>query len=90
MIADGRDVYKGTNAYIMCLWALKRYRPWSARLAGPALRPLARNLFSWLARHRRGVSSAFGLKTDGQIAAQLKEVYEPRCAGADQKGVLPW
>ncbi len=46
--SDGA-VYRGTNAWLVCLWALRRYRPWSLRLASDALRPWAERIFAVVA-----------------------------------------
>ena len=42
--SDGA-IYRGTNAWLTCLWALRGYRAWSLRLSTPALRPWAERLF---------------------------------------------
>lgn len=42
--SDGA-LYRGTNAWITVLWALRNYRSWSLRLARDQWRPLAENLF---------------------------------------------
>ena len=43
--SDGA-VYRGNNAWITVLWALRDYRAWSLRFAQPGWRPLAENLFA--------------------------------------------
>ncbi|HEX5052290.1 MAG TPA: DCC1-like thiol-disulfide oxidoreductase family protein [Planctomycetota bacterium] len=43
--SDGA-IYRGTNAWLICLWALRRYRAWSLRLASARLRPWAERLFA--------------------------------------------
>lgn len=43
--SDGA-VYYGTNAWLTVLWALRRYRGWSLRLAREAWRPWAEDLFA--------------------------------------------
>ena len=43
--SDGA-VYRGTNAWITVLWALRNYRRWSLRFARKSWRPLAENLFA--------------------------------------------
>ncbi len=49
--SDGA-LWRGTNAWLVCLWALERYRGWSLSLASPVLLPWARRLFGWVSRHR--------------------------------------
>jgi hypothetical protein len=46
--SDGA-VYRGTNAWLVCLWALRNYRGWSMRLSSAALRPWAERLFALVA-----------------------------------------
>lgn len=46
--SDGA-VYRGTNAWITVLWALRDYRRWALRFATPRWRPLAERLFAGIA-----------------------------------------
>jgi predicted DCC family thiol-disulfide oxidoreductase YuxK len=43
--SDGA-IYRGTNAWITVLWALRGYRRWALRFATPRWRPLAERLFA--------------------------------------------
>lgn len=43
--SDGA-VYRGSNAWIIVLWALRRYRAWALHFAKPRWRPLANALFA--------------------------------------------
>lgn len=58
--SDGA-IYRGGNAWITVLWALRRYRGWSLRFARKAWRPWADDLFATITglakltkRRRRG------------------------------------
>ncbi|MFJ8160689.1 thiol-disulfide oxidoreductase DCC family protein [Streptomyces sp. NPDC096136] len=42
VIGDGGQVWRGTDAFIMCLWALADHRAMADRLATPAGRPFAK------------------------------------------------
>src|SRR5579864_6210842 len=42
VVSDEGAVYLGDNAWLMCLYALTRYRRMALRLSRPALRPFAR------------------------------------------------
>lgn len=42
VVADDGAVYVGDRAWIVCLWATATYRGIAVRLAGPAMRPVAR------------------------------------------------
>ncbi len=43
--SDGA-VYRGTKAWLVCLWALRNWRGFAMRLAGPRLLPWANRLFA--------------------------------------------
>ena len=49
VVASDGAVYRGTNAWLVCLWALWRYRAWSLRLSKDALKPWAERLFGAVA-----------------------------------------
>ncbi|MFL5582841.1 MAG: thiol-disulfide oxidoreductase DCC family protein [Gemmatimonadaceae bacterium] len=49
--SDGA-VYRGERAYLMVLWALRRYRALSLRLAEPGMRPHTRRALGWLSTNR--------------------------------------
>ncbi|NUU20748.1 MAG: DUF393 domain-containing protein [Streptomycetaceae bacterium] len=42
VIGDAGQVYSGANAWVVCLWALRGYRPLAERLSTPAGLPLAK------------------------------------------------
>jgi len=46
-VDDEGGVYRGAKAWILCLWALERFRGWAMRLATPSLWPRARELIEW-------------------------------------------
>lgn len=80
LVVDDEDgVYRGNDAWILCLYALEAYREWSLRLASPALKGLARVAFEWISRHRRALSRRLGMIAEEQIAATLKEVRPTAC-----------
>jgi predicted DCC family thiol-disulfide oxidoreductase YuxK len=58
-IDDTGAVYRGAKAWVMCLWALPRYRAWASRLGGPRPLPGAREFIGWVSRNRHNLS-AFG------------------------------
>lgn len=84
VIDDRGGVYRGPDAFLLCLWALDGYRGWAQRMATPALRPLARQAFELVSRQRHRIGDWVGLREDWHIAAELhREVGTgtPRCAG---------
>jgi len=55
-------VYRGEKAWLMCLWALEKYREWSLRLAQPGRIESAKRFVGWVSSRRRffGVSEHAG------------------------------
>lgn len=52
------NVFRGANAWIVILWALKRYRGWSLQLAAPHMRPLAKRIIDTISRNRKSTTLA--------------------------------
>ncbi len=52
VIADNGAVYRGSKAWIMCLWALRDYRELSCRLASPEWLPVAQRVVAWISAQR--------------------------------------
>lgn len=72
VLADTGEVWQGAGAWVMCLWALREYRPWSARMAAPAMQALARQAVHWISANRIGLSRLLGLRSDAELAAILE------------------
>lgn len=83
VVDDQGGVYRGTHAWIMCLWALREYRSAAVRLARPALLPLARAAFALIARSRRPLSRWLDLAPESEVVSAAKQVTAPAC---DVKG----
>ncbi len=64
VIDDEGGVYRGDEAFLMCLWALEETREWSRRLASPEWRGLARRGFLELSARRQGISRLLGLRDE--------------------------
>jgi len=60
VVGWGGEVYKGANAWVMCLWALKRYRSAALRLSEPEMPPVARRLIAWVSRNRFQIGETAG------------------------------
>lgn len=81
VVSDRGDVYRGSAAYLMSLWALRDYRPWAHRLAHPRLLPLARRAFDVLSSKRHTLSRLLGADAGlEQLVAAIDDRSEP-CAG---------
>jgi predicted DCC family thiol-disulfide oxidoreductase YuxK len=80
VVSDEGGVYLGNRAWIMCLYALQRYRGWALRLSRPALFPMARQAFAVLSSNRRRVSRWMGKLSEAELSARLKATSVPRCS----------
>jgi|SRR5262245_2857323 len=52
VIGPGGEVYQGPKAWIMCLWALRKYRGTALKLATPELMPSAKRVIAWVSHNR--------------------------------------
>ena len=52
VIDEAGNLYRGAKAWVMCLWATRRYREWALTLVTPALWPLAKRLAHWVTANR--------------------------------------
>ncbi|MFN2589778.1 MAG: thiol-disulfide oxidoreductase DCC family protein [Actinomycetota bacterium] len=52
VVDDHGRAWVGPAAFLACLWATVRYRPWAYRLAGPHLAPLAERFFRMVSKRR--------------------------------------
>ncbi|MEK7469068.1 MAG: DCC1-like thiol-disulfide oxidoreductase family protein [Planctomycetota bacterium] len=83
VVADTGEVWKGTKAWLISLWALVEYREWAERLSTPALMPLARGLFAVVGSQRKRLSGLLGLKAEDDVIEELRNVHVPRCTSDD-------
>lgn len=60
VVGWGGEVYRGAKAWVMCLWALKRYRSAALRMSEPEMLPVARRLIAWVSRNRFEIGEASG------------------------------
>lgn len=93
VVDDDGGVYRGSDGWILCLYALVGYREWSYRLAGPSLRPLARAAFAWLSSNRQALSRRLGLERAGVAESVFTSQAPAACrtdsAGCETRGGLP-
>ncbi|MEO6714347.1 MAG: hypothetical protein ABIM89_13075, partial [Mycobacteriales bacterium] len=57
VVADDGGVYRGANAWIMCLWALREHRALAYTFSAPALAGGARRFVAWVSEHRGWLGS---------------------------------
>jgi predicted DCC family thiol-disulfide oxidoreductase YuxK len=82
VIDDHGGVYRGPDAFIMCLYALDDYRDWSLRLSAPGLKHLARVGFELVSSRRHRINEWLGLQSDRQVEHELRRTVglgAPRC-----------
>ena len=52
VVGEGGQVYRGAKGWVMCLWALRRYRALALELGKPARLATAQRFVAWFSRHR--------------------------------------
>ena len=60
VVDDVGRVYRGAKAWVLCLWATRRYREWALTLVRPETWPLAKRLVAWVSRHRSRLAGVGG------------------------------
>jgi predicted DCC family thiol-disulfide oxidoreductase YuxK len=56
VVSDGGDVWVGSAAFLVALWALEDYREWSYRLSGGSFSKMAERFFMALSHRRRWIA----------------------------------
>jgi predicted DCC family thiol-disulfide oxidoreductase YuxK len=79
VIDDEGGVYRGADAWIMCLYALEDYRDWSLRLASPALKPFARAAFELVSRNRTMLSKGLAKAPETDLVTLLAPIQPTPC-----------
>lgn len=79
VVSDDGQVWLGNRAWLVILWALRRYRTWARRLSAPALQPLARQAYGAIAHNRIAISELLGLRSETALKQRLENVVLPTC-----------
>jgi predicted DCC family thiol-disulfide oxidoreductase YuxK len=79
VVADTGEVWLGTRAWIVCLWALRGYRELALRLTSPLLVLMAREAYTVVSRNRHALSGMLRLRNERELEQQLRKVAVPRC-----------
>ncbi len=80
VMADTGEVWQGAGAWIMCLWALREYREWSARLASPMMQGMAKKVVHWISQNRIRLSQLLHFRSDAELAAvAMRDARAPAC-----------
>lgn len=72
VLANTGEVWQGAGAWVICLWALKEYRAWSARLASAPMQAVARKLVYWISANRIGLSRLLHFRSDAELTAAVE------------------
>ncbi len=85
VVADSGEVYRGASAWIMVLYALKRWRPLAMRLATPGWRPWVERAIDFIGRNRYLMSAALGGGRDRAVLASVRAErgLSPTCAACE-------
>ena len=86
VVSDEGEVYQGSHAWIMCLYATREYRPWAQRLAAPALLPWARRACALVSENRLGLSRWFVRLEDELPGGKQPAGRGETCAGDGRCG----
>jgi predicted DCC family thiol-disulfide oxidoreductase YuxK len=79
VLSDDGLVWQGSDAWIVCLWALREWREFAQRLANPLLRPLAKKMGRLVSENRHGISQWLRLRSDDELAEALDQIQTPPC-----------
>lgn len=63
VVADDGRVWKGASAWVLCLWALRRYRGLAMHIARPGRLELARRFVAAVSRNRYRLSEILSTRT---------------------------
>ncbi|MDP2274146.1 MAG: DCC1-like thiol-disulfide oxidoreductase family protein [Archangium sp.] len=78
-------VYRGTEAFVMALWALDDYRVWAERASHEPLKSRARSLFHGLSSRRHELSRAMKFEPEAQLIKVIDRVAkEPEAQGCKE------
>lgn len=72
VVVDSRGgVYRGSDAFVMALWALQGFRLWAQQASKEPIRSRARSLFHWFSSRRHEVSRTLGFQAEAQLVQTL-------------------
>ncbi len=79
VVANTSEVWIGSRAWIVCLWALRGYRDLAMRLTSPLLIMLASEAFTVVSANRLALSRLLSLRSEREIELQLRKITAPKC-----------
>jgi len=80
VVDSSGGVYRGSDAFVMALWALQGFRGWAQQAAKEPMRSRARSLFHWFSSRRHDVSRTLGFQAEAQVINTLERAEEEAAA----------
>lgn len=77
--ADSGEIYRGAEAWVMCLYSCANHRAMAKRLARPAMIAVAIRVCHLLAANRHGLSKVFFRRKDKEVRKTLHEMNLLEC-----------
>ena len=82
---ESGEVFRGAEAWVMCLLSCANHQTAARRLASPGLLPVAIRACNLLAANRHSLSKVFFRRKDRQVREKLHQMAAPAC----DTGVCP-
>jgi predicted DCC family thiol-disulfide oxidoreductase YuxK len=76
---DENKIFRGAEAWVLCLYSCSNHQTAARRLAGPGLLPIAVHSCRLLAANRHALSKIFFRKKDREVQEQLHQMQLPEC-----------
>jgi predicted DCC family thiol-disulfide oxidoreductase YuxK len=76
---DQGEIFRGAEAWVMCLFSCANHQVAARRLASPHLLPVAIRACRVLAANRHALSKVFFRKKDQAVRQTLHEMATPKC-----------
>ena len=77
--ADNGEIYRGAEAWVMCLYSCTNHRDLAKRLARPAMLAVAIRVCHLLAANRHGLSKVFFRRKDKEVRKTLHQMDLLEC-----------
>ncbi|MFM2170120.1 MAG: hypothetical protein RI957_349 [Verrucomicrobiota bacterium] len=76
-----RNIFRGAEAWVWCLYSCANHQETARRLAGPRLLPIAIHACRVLAANRHALSKVFFRTKDKAVKKELHRMNRPECEG---------
>jgi predicted DCC family thiol-disulfide oxidoreductase YuxK len=76
---DKNEIFRGAEAWVICLYSCKNHQSAARRLAGPGWLPIAIRSCRMLAANRHALSKIFFSKKDKEVRKELHQMQLPEC-----------